>query len=108
MDHIDEMVFLSAESRNVTESDIPGAGRLLGRMYSKLGRKFENCLSSVVCSMKRGTVPTAEKILVLRWRTDPDGTDKATVEKLNKGCRELVKHISYVQLLAYSRWPVTY
>ena len=59
---IQDMVSISTESRNVTESDIPGPGRLLGEVYAKLGRKLEIVLNFAARSAGRGPAPTANEI----------------------------------------------
>ena len=59
---LDGMDSFPAESRNGTESDIPGPGRLLGKIYAKLGRKLETVLNLAARSTGRGPAPTANEI----------------------------------------------
>lgn len=103
---LDGMISISAESRNETVSNIPGPGRLLGKVYAKLGRNFEAAMSLIARSMRRGPIPTASKIeqLMLTLK-DPDhplfsGNKLVAVKKLEKeleqNCRLLVKHTRYV------------
>ena len=104
------MISISAESRNETESDIPGPGRLLGKVYTKLGRKLETVLNLAVRSIGRGPAPTASEIerlaLTLKYperyldSRAPSETRvvvKKLEKKLEKGCRILVRYIWYVQ-----------
>lgn len=48
---------LSASTTNVTQSDLPGAGRTLGNLYGNLGTKLETVLISL--ANKIGKKPTS-------------------------------------------------
>ena len=102
---LDGMDSFPAESRNGTESDIPGPGRLLGKVYAKLGRKLETVLNLVVRSTGRGLAPTANEIQQLaltleypeyyldcRTPSETKVVVKKLEKKLEKGCRALVKY----------------
>ena len=112
---LDGMVSFPAESRNETESDIPGPGRLLGKLYAKLGRILETVLNLAARSTGRGPAPTANEIEQLaRTLKYPDyhlccrtpSETKVAVEKLEKklekDCRVLVKYTRYVRCILYT------
>ena len=101
----EDMASISAESSNETASDIPGPGRLLGKVYAKLGQKLETVLNLAARSTGRGPAPTANEIEQLaRTLKDPycyldcgaPSETKAAVKKLErkleKGCKVLVKY----------------
>ena len=105
---LEDMISISAESRNETASDIPGSGRLLGRVYTALGRGFEAVLSLVAHSMGRGPIATGNKIVRLAWAlADPGYSSNhrnpsetiAAAKTLDKSCRVLVKYTRYVRCI---------
>ena len=87
MDLEDAFSFSADESRNVTEDDIPGPGRLMGKFYAVLGRKIETVLSRAGHSMGRGPAPVAARIEKLMWSEAP-----GAVKKCKKECKTLVKY----------------
>lgn len=111
---LDETISISAESRNETASDIPGPGRLLGRVYAELGRELEAILSFVARRVGRGPATTARRIQRLALTlNDPDchidcptpsenGEEvRKLKKKLEQNCRLLVKYTKYVSCLIY-------
>ena len=93
---LEDALSFSAESSNITEDDIPGPGRLLGKVYTGLGRRIEIILSLAARFMGRGPAPVAARIKDLRrypWLPVPD---RETEEKLKKECKALVKYTRYI------------
>lgn len=96
------MISMSAESRNETASDIPGAGRLLGTMYTMLGRKIECTMSSIASSMGKGPAPVAARIRELSSSLDSRVSGTDTAKKLEKSCKTLVNYTRYVRFANHS------
>ena len=86
MDFEDTFSF-SAESGNITEDDIPGSGRLLGKFYAGLGRKVETVLSLAARYRGRGPAPVAARIIKLASSEAP-----GAAKKCEKECKTLVKY----------------
>lgn len=104
MDNMD-LISVSAESDNETASDIPGPGRLLGKLYASVGRQLEHALSALAHSMGRGPVPTAERIRNLLEAEAENSRVSAWSaatpnKKLEKNCKVLVK---YTRSVRYGR-----
>ena len=113
---LDGMDSFPAESRNGTESDIPGPGRLLGKVYAKLGQKLETVLNLTARSTGRGPASTANEIeqlaltlkypmcyLDCRRHSETKVVVKKLEKKLEKHCRILVKYTRYVRCIVNSR-----
>lgn len=83
----------SINSATETDSDIPGPGRLLGKVYDFLGRITDNCLSTIAVKFGLGPQATAMKIrrLVQGECTVKPGKKK----ELKKAGRRLAKYIRY-------------
>lgn len=86
---MDDSISISIVSRNDTASDIPGAGRTLGKAYALAGRKLERLLGSVAQSMGRGPAKTAERVWLLCNRVDLEELPELK-KKFNKGCKALL------------------
>lgn len=64
----------STVSTNFTESNLPGAGRLLGKLYSSAGKKLEKAMARFVNRAGYGPEATYAKLLDL-YRDQRDITD---------------------------------
>lgn len=81
----------SYNSSTETNSDVPGPGRLLGKVYSFLGKKAENALSVVAVKVGRGPRETATKIRqLIRESTLIKPPNR---KKLKKAGKRLAKYI---------------
>lgn len=81
----------SYDSSTETDSDVPGPGRLLGKAYSYLGKKFENSLSKVAVKFGLGPRATALKMRRLIRKGAP--TRLSSQKKLKKAGKRLVEYI---------------
>lgn len=99
----DVISYVSIESSNETASDLPGAGRTLGNVYSKLGRKLEGALVLAVRSNQgKGPSEIARKIMQLRSEVNIlqglHSGDRlpGLFKKLKKDCRALLEYTTCV------------
>ena len=94
-----DMISISAESRNQTEDDLPGPGRLLGKLYASLGRKLESAMGSVAYSMGKGPAQKAERVWNLKRIQDLQDLSardfSVLMKNLNKNCQALLKYTRY-------------
>lgn len=75
----------------MTESDLPGPGRILGNVYSNLGLIAEHVLSLIAVRMGRGPRQTADKQLKL---IQEDSSRKpADLGKVQKVGKRLLKYL---------------
>ena len=98
---LEDTFSFSAESRNVTEDDIPGPGRLMGKFYAVLGRKIETVLSLAARSRGKGPAPVAARIKELTWSQAPDAA-----KKREKECKTLVKYTRCISFYVYYTWLI--
>ena len=93
---------MEVESRNETESDLPGPGRLLGKVFSSVGRLLERSLSSV--AEQKGYGPKAIALEIRDkeiLRADNERVEKQDLPKQSRNCAKLIRYTgSEVQLLA--------
>lgn len=102
-----DMISIPAESRNETVSDIPGPGRLLGKVYAKLGRNLEAVLNLAAHSVGTGPVSTAKEIEGLAQMLKGTSCENKVIvmkleEKLKKSCKVLVKYTRCVRCIAHT------
>lgn len=85
----------STNSATETDSDVAGPGRLLGRLYDRIGEEIEDGLSTV--ADKLGYGPQALAVKIRRFtRIRGEGlVDLDDEEKLKKAGKRLVKYIRY-------------
>lgn len=58
----DNVDIVSLESSNATESDLPGSGRTLGKVYDFLGKRLERALGALAERKGLGPQRIAERI----------------------------------------------
>lgn len=87
-----EYEICSIASSTETTDDLPGPGRLLGKVYVSLGRRLEDGLGRVAVRMGRGPNAVAIKIqkLVEDRSLRPSIRHKKTKEK----CKSLARYIT--------------
>ena len=83
-----EYTLCTTNSLTATASDIPGPGRLLGKLYSRLGRKVERGISVVAVKMGYGPRRTA-----MRLRKLVQDSDSSNDAKAEKAAKRLVQYI---------------
>lgn len=86
-----EYELCSASSSNETADDLPGLGRVLGNLYTSVGRKLENGLGNVAVRMGRG--PNATALKIQRILGDKSLRSIARRKKLRKKCKSLARYI---------------
>lgn len=86
----------SLTSSAETADDLPGPGRLLGNLYSFIGRKFENRVGSVVVRMGYG--PTVSALKIQRIEEDQSLCYSVRRKKLRKNCKLLAQYLRYTFL----------
>lgn len=59
----EDVDIVSLESSNATESDLPGPGRTLGKVYDFLGKRLERALATLAERKGLGPKQVAERIL---------------------------------------------
>ena len=80
----------SLSTSNETEDDIPGAGRVLGKLYNFLGQKVESGLSGAAEQMGYG--PNAIALRIQRIQEN-QGLDLRRRRKLRSNCKRLVRYV---------------
>lgn len=89
----------SLNSLTATASSLPGSGRTLGRLYSRVGRRIENCVSALALRMGCGPYATAVKIRRLaECRLDCSNLYRLD-RKLQRQRRRLARYIGYVLII---------
>lgn len=94
-----EISAIEQESTNETASDLPGAGRIVGNLYSFLGKKVERILNSIAEKRGHGPGNAAERIRSSRewcydWRSEtvewqyPSDQER----QRRKDCKKLIHH----------------
>ncbi|KAI5118530.1 hypothetical protein M0805_009682 [Coniferiporia weirii] len=101
--NVDDLSLLvcSVASSNETADNLPGAGRVIGNIFSCTGKGLERQLSSVAERLGFGPRATAFRIQRRRKAitTYPElpplpGPFRAKSKKIEKDCRRLLRHIS--------------
>lgn len=81
----------SLTSSAETADDLPGPGRLLGNLYTFIGRKFENRVGSVAVRMGYG--PTVSALKIQRIEEDQSLCYSVRRKKLRKNCKLLAQYL---------------
>lgn len=81
----------SYNSSTESDSDIPGPGRLLGKVYNILGKKAEICISEAAVRLGRGPRATAMKIR--RLAREGSLLKPHHGKELKKAGRRLVRYV---------------
>lgn len=88
---------ISYSSKNLTASDQPGPGRVLGKLYTHLGRHVERGLNSI--AEHRGLGPLAASLRigsrnVQRERVgfSSEIEEKQSTKDSEKDCRKLIRY----------------
>lgn len=94
--HPEGVDIVSIESANATESDRPGPGRILGNVYSRLGRRVEVVLNDL--ARRRGLGPEAVALRVKnRLETAPGEAAHYIDKERAKQSKDLKKLIRYTE-----------
>lgn len=93
---------LTITSSNETASDIPGPGRLLGKLYSSIGLRLETCLNSF--AERRGMGPQVIACRIKnRWRDASKRDDwvrgEYTKQETRDQRKDMKKLIQYTKLV---------
>lgn len=76
---------VTENSLSMTESDLPGPGRILGNVYSKLGLIAEHVLSLIAVRMGRSPRQTADKLRkLIQENSFRKPADLGKVQKVGK------------------------
>lgn len=88
------------ESTNRTESDLPGPGRLLGKLYSSLGRRLERGINAIAVRRGYGPLSAAERFRSKYGRRG-DVRDETSVKGAQdrKDCKKLIRYTKYSMFL---------
>lgn len=85
-------------SSNITEDDLPGHGRVLGNVYSSLGRRLERLLSSLAERYDTGPNAVARRIRKTegkrRWS---DACTRKELERQREDIKRLVRYAKYAK-----------
>ena len=90
----DSYSLCSASDSMETQSNLSGAGRIIGNGYSLAGRRLENGLSAVAVFLGRGPGETAMKIRRLVGKTSI--LDVSSANKIRKAGKKLGGYAKYV------------
>ena len=90
----ENMWFKRIRSRNDTMSDLPGPGRLQGKLNTALGKHIERSLSA--CMQRSGFGPHAAVGRLFRNRYLKSILVVYTPDKMLKDCRALIKYTRFV------------
>jgi len=111
----------STWSTNMTMSNIAGAGRTLGNLYSFAGRRLERGILQLVTKTGRGPDECADRLLGLcqsifagwpfrfreRWMSPTTKRDRLIIEAMGPDCERLLRyagsHITDIQFVAFRR-----
>ena len=86
----DNIDVLSIVSSNATQSDLPGAGRMLEKLYGNLGAKLEATLNNLVNKNRKGPNELARRIRDRDWRMSEEDVRQR---------KDMKKLISYTKLV---------
>ncbi|KLO07246.1 hypothetical protein SCHPADRAFT_656886 [Schizopora paradoxa] len=93
----------SSVSTNATAPNQPGPGRLVGRLFDRLGKRIESLLNKRASNLGTGPVPVAQEIrslrrhreltLLERYSMPPRKLSEGEAKTLKKLCNKLVKYV---------------
>lgn len=83
------------ESSNDTESDLPGPGRTLGKLYRLIGRHIERGVSAIAEKRGYGPLAVAERIRTRQSNNYGERYTFAIVSKQEKDCKRLIQYTRF-------------
>ena len=83
----------SATDTNETADNLPGHGRLLGNLYSIVGRKLEAKLGHAADKMGLGPRTTARKIRRIVIEDEEGYIWNNNLKKAERKCKQLVRYV---------------
>lgn len=81
----------SANSSTATESDRPGTGRIIGNLYSFVGKRIEKRLSTI--SVRLGYGPRATAVRIRRILQSTVISKRCQIRKLERESKRLTGYI---------------